>query len=256
MKKISIFMITLLAFTAHAQKQPKKPAQQPTQTSQPTQPSQPATTSTQPNTQPPINPLTEHFAKKNALATRWNDLDQAKDALYDLIAENPGNDSLIYVLSVYYFENRQYVSAVLVAQDLLTNNPKNINLLQLAATCYEALGIKEKALTHYESVYLINSSTAVLYKMSILQYDLKKFAESKTNADILMTKRDLDSLKVTMNDVQNKQKEYPLKASILNIQGLLALQANDKPAAKKAFEAALAVSPDFPLAKENLAKLK
>lgn len=245
MKKVFVFFFSLLALVAQAQNQPKKPAQQPTQ---------PAV---QPNpAQPRVNPLVEHFARKNALANRWNDLEQAKDALYDLIAENPANDSLIYVLSYYYYENRQYVSAALTAQDLLTNNPKNVNLLQLAASCYEALGLKDKALVNYELIYLQNSNTAVLYKMAVIQYDLKKFVECKTNADILMTKQDIDSMRVTLNDGQNKQKEYPIKASILNLKGLLAQQANDKAAAKKAFEESLAVSPDFPLAKENLAKMK
>ena len=241
MRKVLIFMILLLAVGAQAQNQPKK-ADTPGQ---------------QPQSQRPVNPLTEHFARKNALANRWNDLDQAKDALYDLIAENPRNDSLIYALAVYYYENRQYVSSVLVTQDLLTNNPKNGDLIQLAASGFEALGIKDKALANYESAYLQNNSSALLYKMAVLQYDLKKFTECKTNTDILLTKHDVDSMKVTIGgDGDSKQKEFPLKAAILNLKGLLALQANDKPGAKKAFEESLVLSPDFPLAKQNLAKLK
>ncbi len=249
MRTVLLLMITLLTAGAQAQNQPKKPTTQPTQ-SQGVTPAQP----TEP--QRPYNPLIEHFARKNALANRWNDLEQAKDALYDLITENPSNDSLIYVLAVYYFENRNYISSVLIAQDLLTNNPKNVNLLQLAASGYEAIGLRDKALTNYELVYLQNNNSGVLYKMAVLQFELKKLAESKTNVDILLTKQDIDSMKVTVSDEANKQKEFPLKASILNLKGLLAQQANDKVAAKKAFEEALVLAPDFPMAKQNLAKLK
>ena len=246
MRKVFIFMIALLAIGAKAQNQPKKQVQQQ---------AQPPVSQTQP--QRPVNPLTEHFVRKNTLASRWNDLEQAKDALYDLIAENPGNDSLIYSLAVYYYENRQYVSSVLVTQDLLTRNPKDESLLQLAASGYEALGLKDKALANYESIYLQNTSIALLYKMAVLQYDLKKFVESQTNTDILLTKHDIDSMKVTVSgETESKQKEYPLKASILNLKGLLALQGNDKAGAKKAFEESLVLAPDFPLAKENLAKFK
>jgi tetratricopeptide (TPR) repeat protein len=241
--RIVFILLFALASGAYAQNQTKKPAQQ----QAPNAPAKPVSA---------INPLIEHFAKKDALANRWNDLEQAKDALYDLIAEYPGNDSLIYTLAIYYYENRQYVSAVLVSQDLLTNNPKNTNVLQLSASGYEALGLKEKALPNYESIYLITGSTAALYKMAVIQFDLKKYAESTINADILLTKTDLDSLKITLADAENKQKEYPIKASILNLKGLLAQQNNDKIAAKKAFEDALVASPEFPPAKQNLAKLK
>src|SRR4051812_761492 len=36
--------------------------------------------------------LTQHFIRKYSLASQWNDFSIAKDALYDLIIENPGND--------------------------------------------------------------------------------------------------------------------------------------------------------------------
>jgi tetratricopeptide (TPR) repeat protein len=200
--------------------------------------------------------LGEHFARKSSLASRWNDADVVKDALYDLIAEYPGNDSLIYSLALLYYENQKYVSTVLVTQDLLARNPKNADLIQLVASGFEELGIRDKALTNYESLYLINGSTGVLYKMAVLQYDLKKFAECQANVDILLTKSDIGTIKVTLNNAENKRNEYPIKASILNLKGMLAQQTGDKAAARKAFEDALTVAADFPLAKQNLAKLK
>jgi Tfp pilus assembly protein PilF len=92
--------------------------------------------------------------------------------------------------------------------------------------------------------------------MAVLQYDLKKFAECQANVDILLTKSDIGTIKVTLNNAENKQNEYPIKASILNLKGMLAQQTGDKAAARKAFEDALTVAADFPLAKQNLAKLK
>ena len=246
MKYTAIFLIALIAFGAAGQNKPKQAPVKQTQAPPPNAPQQ---------TEKDIDPLTLHFAKKHALAYRWNDFDQLKDALYDLIVENPGNDSLIFSLAGLYYDNRQYASAVLVAQDILANNSRNPDLLQLLATGYEAIGVKDKALTNYESLYLITNSTATLYKMAVLQFDLKRFAESKANDDILLTKPDIDSLNVTIAS-DNKQRAYPLKVAILNLKGMLALQANDKPTAKKAFEDALALAPEFPLAKENLNKLK
>jgi len=47
-----------------------------------------------------------------------------------------------------------------------------------------------------------------------------------------------------------------MKVSVLNLKGLLLLDQNDKAGAKKAFTDALAISPDFMLAKANLEKTK
>src|SRR4051812_32212647 len=66
----------------------------------------------QPQTQPQqLSPMAEHAWRKYSVATRWNDVELAKDALYDLIIEFPNNDSLIFALAVYYFENQKYASS-------------------------------------------------------------------------------------------------------------------------------------------------
>jgi len=245
MRKVSILFFTLAASVAQAQNQGQKPAQKPSQTVAP-----------QNQTQPQVDKLTEHFVRKNSLANRWNDADMARDALYDLIVEYPGNDSLIYALALEYYNSQKYISSVLIAQDLLARNPKNIEVLQMAASGFEALNLNDKALSNYESLYLQNNNSGALYKMAFLQYELKKYVESKTNVDILLTKPDIETMRVTLRDSENKQKEYPFKVSLLNLKGLLAQQAGDKAGAKKAFEESLALAPDFPLAKQNLAKLK
>ena len=71
---------------------------------------------------PRVSPFTQHFARKYATALQWNDYEVAKDALYDLIIENPGNDSLIFDLAVYYYQNQKSASAVLVSNELLSRN--------------------------------------------------------------------------------------------------------------------------------------
>ena len=55
---------------------------------------------------------------------------------------------------------------------------------------------------------------------------------------------------------ENNTKEFPIKVAILNLKGMVARENGDKVGAKKFFEQALAIAPDFPQAKENMAKLK
>jgi hypothetical protein len=110
---------------------------------------------------------------------------------------------------------------------------------------------------NYESLYLITNNIATLYKMAFLQYDLKRFTESIASTDILLTNTQLDSVKVVFNDIENKPKEYPMRVSVLNLKGLIQQDHfGDKAAAKKLFEDALAIAPDFVPAKQNLVKVK
>ncbi|MCU0368210.1 MAG: hypothetical protein MUF39_05210 [Cyclobacteriaceae bacterium] len=244
-------MCTLGAF-AQAQKQPAKsttPAPAKTETKPTTPPAQ--------ANQPKVSELTVHFYKKYATALQWNDMVVAKDALYDLIIENPQNDSLIFNLAYFYYENQQYASCVLVSQQLLARNPKDITALEMSAVGYESMGLSDKALQNYESLYLLTNNIAVLYKVAFLQYDVKRYAESLASIDILLSNKDVDSTKVVFNDVENKPKEYAMRVAVLNLKGLVSLDHfGDKAAAKKIFEEALAIAPDFVPAKQNMAKVK
>jgi tetratricopeptide (TPR) repeat protein len=196
--------------------------------------------------------LREHFAKKRAVAARWSDVDVVKDALYDLIVEDPNNDSVIFQLAYLYYDNQKYPSAILIGQDLLNRNPKNVQVLELVADSYENLRIYDRALQNYESLFLLTSNTSMLYKMAMLQFELKRYQETLTNIDILLSKPEADSLKVVMNDTKNQQKEYPIRVALTNLKGMVYKAQGDKVNARKYFESALKMAPDFQFAKQNL----
>lgn len=208
------------------------------------------------DTLPKVSQLTQHFARKYATAVQWNDYEVAKDALYDLIIENPQNDSLIFDLALFYYQNQKSASAVLVSNELLARNPKNLGALEISAGGYEALGVLDKSLQSYESLYLLTNNVGTMYKMAFLQYRLKRYTESATSADIILANKEIETLKASYTGSDNKAKEYPIRVAVLNLKGMIALDQGDKVGAKKLFEQALAIAPDFVLAKENLAKAK
>ncbi len=250
MKKIAVLLLVSVSLNAWAQKQPAKTEQPKTQPQTQTQ--------AQPQTQQGgVSALTEHFYKKYVTAVKWNDFEVAKSALYDLIVENPQNDSLILSLAYHYYENQQHVPAVLVSQQLLTRNPKNAAALEIGAIGYEAMGVNDRALQNYESLYLLSNNVNILYKMAFLQHDLKRNTEAIASIDILLANKEVETLKVVFNDAENKPKEYPMAVALLNLKGLAVLEhLGDKAAAKKLFDQALALAPDFVLAKQNLNKVK
>jgi tetratricopeptide (TPR) repeat protein len=247
---------------AQKKKKDKEPAQQPAATPQqapaqqtPAQPQQEQVQSA--DTLPTAGMiLTEHYLRKYATAERWNDADAMKDALYDVIVENPGMDSLIYTLAYYYYDNQKFASSLLITQDLLARDPKNQLYLEMAGSSAQQLGVNDKALQFYESLYLINDNIRTLYQIAFLQYQSKRLAECQTSIDILLAKPEVTTAKAVFDDAKGVPKEYQLKVSVLNLKGLLLLEQKDKVGAKKAFTDALAIAPDFVMAKANLEKTK
>lgn len=248
-----LISITSIAFAQKKKKNEKAEAKQETTTA-PAQPQQ--AQSATPNDSVQINPLIRHYFIKYQLAVQWGDYEEAKDALYDLIIENQATDSIVYELAYYYLQNQKYAPAVLVAQELLKRNPKNAAALEVCGIGFENLGVLERALQNYESLYLLQSEPAVLYKMAFLQYRLKRYKESGTSSDILLSDKSIDSLTVNYTNANGQNKAYAMKVALFNLKGLLALDQGDKVNAKKYFEQALAIAPDFALAKDGLAKTK
>ncbi len=189
-------------------------------------------------------------------ALKYNDVSVAKNALYNMLAINPSNTSLLDSLAYFYYDYQQYASSLLVSRDILFINSSHLPALEIQAVSYEKLGLYDNALSSYESLYLKRNNPYTLYKIGMLQYDLKRHNESKTSLDILLESAEVDSLKVVLNEQgSQQQKEIPMKAALHNFQGLNHLELGNKEAAKQSFEAALKLAPEYQMAKENLGKI-
>lgn len=199
--------------------------------------------------------FTSHYAYTYQAALRYNDYTVAKEALYNMLVENPKNDSILFRLSALYFQMQKYASAALTSSDLISRNPDNVAALEINANALETLGATDKALDSYESLYLKTDDVQVLYKIAFLQYDMKRYAESLTNVDILLKSEKIEELTAVFNTSDNQQKEYPLKVALVNLKGMIFMEQGDKVKAKEYFNQALQLAPDFELAKQNLAEL-
>lgn len=189
-------------------------------------------------------------------ALKFNDVSVAKNAIYNMMAINPSDASLLDSLAYFYFDYQQYPSSLLVARDILAKNSNHLPALEIQAVSFEKLGLYEKALSAYESLYLKRNNPYTLYKIGILQFDLKRHTESKTSLEILLADKAVDELNVVLTEQgAQEQKEIPMKAALHNFQGLNNLELGDKEAAKANFEAALQLAPDYKMAKDNLAKI-
>ena len=188
------------------------------------------------------------------LGLKYNDVGISRYALYNLMALDPGDASLLDSLAYMYFEYQQYTSCLLVSLDILKRNPDHLAALEMSGVSYEQLGLKDKALTAYESIYLRNTDVFTLYKVAVLQLDLGRQGESMTNVGILLEKEETKEAKVPISTEQG-QKEISLMAAVYNLKGLVESSQDNKEAARSSYQQALELEPEFTLAKNNLANL-
>jgi tetratricopeptide (TPR) repeat protein len=185
------------------------------------------------------------------VAMRYSDLGMAKNKLYDLMIRNPENTRYMEALANIYFDNSQFASAALVSLDLLQGNDKNVGALEIAAYSLEQLGALDRALPHFESLYLLTGDNFSLYKSAFLQFNLKRYEEALNSVNMLVKNAKADE-KIGFPISQTETQEVVMKAAALNLKGLIYLDQNSKADAKTAFNEAIALDSAFEQAKENL----
>jgi tetratricopeptide (TPR) repeat protein len=187
------------------------------------------------------------------LALRYSDRAMAKSKLYDLMVRNPEDIRYMEALGSLYFEVGQMASAALVSMDILKVNDKSIGALEIAAYSLEQLGAVDRALPHYESLYLLTGDNFSLYKSAFLQYSLKRYEEAINSVNMLAKSAKADE-KIGFPISESETQEVLMKAAALNLKGLIYLDQNSKADAKAAFTEAIRLDANFSQAKENLAK--
>jgi tetratricopeptide (TPR) repeat protein len=190
-------------------------------------------------------------AKYNA-SIKFNDFQVAKNAVYDLMMLEPTNSSYLDSLAYIYFEFNQYASAALVSREALNRNPNNQMMLQIGAKSLDQLGALEQSLKMYQKLYTISDDGFVLFEIIQKQYALQKYEDAMINSELLLGKRIVDGSNVYAEDGDGNEIQVPFKAVIFNLQGLIARGKGDEASAKKYFNNALNLAPNYALAQENL----
>ncbi|GAB2607332.1 tetratricopeptide repeat protein [Belliella aquatica] len=186
------------------------------------------------------------------LALRYNDLAAARISLIGLIERNPTNSRYGELLATLYFENNQFSSAALAALDVLQVNDRSIEALEVAAYSLEQIGALDRALTQFERLHLLTDDIYSLYKSAYLQYSLKKHEEALNSINMIVKNTKSAEQKLGFPGENDETQEVSMKAAALNLKGLVYIEQGSKEDARKAFEEALALEPNFNLAKEGL----
>jgi tetratricopeptide (TPR) repeat protein len=251
---LSLILVLCLIGFAEAQKKKKK-GDSPAKDSVAVQATQPQTTPSTPDATLSAPATTDRRAileRMYALGFRYYDLPVSQMALYEMIAADLNNVALRDSLALLYYNMGKYGSAVAVASDVLSVEKNNLAMLEVRALSNENIQFFDQALTDYEKLYLLSPNPYTLYKMAGLQYSLKRNEQCKTNIDILLNDKEVDSVKVPVAINQVQQQEVSLRAATLNLRGVLNKDLGNKAVAQKSFAEALKIQPDFKAAKANL----
>lgn len=185
---------------------------------------------------------------------KYYDLQSAITSLYTAMAIKPERKDLKDSLALIYFSGERYFQANIIAEEILKDNPKRLDMLEMAAISKQSLGASKEALADYENLYKQKPDLYSLYQIATLQYQLKRYGESVISCDQIITNAESEKLEASIAMKGGSQK-VPLRAAAFNVKGIIAMDLNQPEVAKLQFETALKLFPDFALAQGNLAAL-
>ncbi len=177
-------------------------------------------------------------------------------ALHQIIAFEGANSTYKDSLAVTYYKMNNYFSCHLVAKELLEKKPTNLVLLELDALSLQQLNANKEAITIYEKLFALSKNKFHGYQLAVLQQSIKRLAEAQATINQVATCEDIKGLELEFPKDKNQTQKIVLNAAIQNLKGLIAYELKDSTAAKIAFQEALKISPDFALAKQNVAALE
>jgi tetratricopeptide (TPR) repeat protein len=198
--------------------------------------------------------ISNEYTKAIALlrkAEKYNDVLIQKQALTEMLVLNPIDSAAMRMLAELYYNTRQYSSSALVGMDFLDKYNNDELALRIVAQSYENLRLYDNAVEYYEKLWLKTEDVIVQYQVAYLQYSLQRFAEAEINLGIIEGKLK-DEDKIELGKTDGSSQEVSFKAAVHSLRGLMAVEQGKNEEAKGHFNKALALTPDFELAKNSL----
>ncbi|MCS7297357.1 MAG: tetratricopeptide repeat protein [Bacteroidia bacterium] len=199
----------------------------------------------------PVSPARKIYEQ----GVKYNDPLLQIFALHWQLAEEGERFGLRDTLAQTYFKAGFFRQAIAVSEELLREQPRNADLAEVRALSYFYLQDSKGALEAYEKLYEITQSPQHLYQVITLQFNLQRYGECQMNIDRLLSMPESERLTVRISTPEGQTQDVPLRAAALNVRGVLFRLQKEDERARKAFEEALKIFPDFLLAKGNLEEM-
>ena len=195
-----------------------------------------------------------------ALCRQYGDLEAAAPLAYQLAAsDTEGTGEWKEELVKIHFATRRFASCLKILDDLTAHHggADKLPLLEMAALCHEGLGHKDEATAAWRQLWDKNHSALTAVRLAGLGFETGKLDEAQDLITAGLAATDAGTATLTLPKTRQEMQQIPVKAALHNLKALLILKRDPaaKDAARAELDAALALAPDFELAKRNLAGL-
>jgi len=187
-------------------------------------------------------------------ALKNGDITTAVNSLYYLIEEEGVNSTYKDSLAFLYFQTRGYQQCEIVSKEILSRDSSKVVVLEMMAASQSAMGKTILSIESYEKLYPMTKDIYHVYKLSELQFIVKRLAEAYSNIQIAENSTSKEEDKINFTVGKNQVQPVVIKAAIYNLKGVIEKELfPDKPElAKVSFNNSLELEPEFVVAKNNL----
>lgn len=183
------------------------------------------------------------------------DLQTAAVALNEMLLEDTVYSDWYDTLAVLYYNINNFQPASWYAGKVLEKKPKDLRMMELVAMSEQQLGRPEKVLTAYRALFKATNDFQYLYQSAAVEFSMGNIDNCKNLVDSILHSSNIEKDSIEIQIENDYSQQVPLRAAVYNLQAFLKAREGNLPGAKKDFENALRIYPDFVLAQRNLQDL-
>jgi tetratricopeptide (TPR) repeat protein len=189
-------------------------------------------------------------------AIKYNDYSTAAFALVQYLNAG-GHKTYQDTLAIVYYNQNNLGGAYKLANELYTENNKNVTALTLLADISSRGGEAKISLEWYEKLCALSPSPYNFYQLGSKQFILERRLECRQSLQKVIADS-VESAKQTVSlEVSNGYfEQVPVLAASYNMLAVLAFQDKKTTEAEALYKKALEIAPNFVIAKQNLDSLK
>jgi tetratricopeptide (TPR) repeat protein len=185
-------------------------------------------------------------------AVKYNDGVTAINSLHKIIVLEGKTSTYKDSLAIIYFKINNFSSSYLVSQEVLEKKPNDLTMLAINAESLKNLGDNKKAISVFETLFGLSKNQYHGYQLANLQLELKRLNEAKETIDQILLCEEIKDLVIQFPFDNENVQNVPIKAAIYNLKGIIFYELKENDLAKKAFQDAINIYPNFVVAKQNI----
>lgn len=195
-------------------------------------------------------PTKQHYLDVYKRGLKYNDTKLAINALQNYLAIS---DDGVYkdTLSMLYFIANDYIPSLLLSQEIMEADKKNIGALERIANCYYQLGDIKSAVTNFEKLCPTTKNPYHHYQLALAQYQLKRTAECLQNLQIVIADSSSKKIATPFSIGEGQVQKVSILAAAYNMAGVMEMEVKNYAKATQYFDMAIQAFPDFVGAFQN-----